>query len=647
MTVLTRTLMMRLTLLLLMLTLAGCQSTEQPKPSLSKQILSTQDPGLFADRADVYSFANHKQVRATHIDLDLRIKFKQKILDGSVLISWERLDPEVKQIHLDINGLKIKRAVAENNSKNPKLIWRIGQTIEGMGSELIIDLPQDGSAIRVYYETQPEASGLQWLDPALTSGKQHPYLFSQSQSIHARSWIPMQDTPSVRVTYTARIAVKPGLRVVMSADNNQQQATDGVHSFDMPQPIPVYLLAIAAGDIDLQQISEHVTIYAEPQWLAPAAHEFAETEAMITATEQLYGPYLWGQYDLLVLPPSFPFGGMENPKLSFITPTVIAGDRSLDSLIAHELAHSWSGNLVTNDLWEDAWLNEGFTSYIESRIVEAVHGRPRMLMEAALAYQSLQAELAELPAAFQSLVAQSKTPNPDDYFSAVTYDKGRFFLEWMEQQVGREAFDAFLNQYFKNFAFQSINTEQFVSYLQQHLHTQHPEQLPMSAIRQWLYQPGVPGFFNPPVTERFALIDRQVQAWQTGQQPLSALDTSQWITQEWLHFLRALPDNLSTAQLLELDDNFALTQRQNSEIAHDWLLISIRHHYEPAYARLIDYLNNIGRVKLIKPLYEALMADESLNNLGRQIYQKARSGYHPIATVQLDQIVGLPTAGQD
>ncbi|MFC3192986.1 M1 family metallopeptidase [Marinicella sediminis] len=630
---------MRLITLLLLALLAGCQSTQQTKSSLSDQILSTQDPKLVTNRPDVYSFSNHRQVKATHIDLNLSISFRHRTLDGYVLIHYDRIDPDAKQIHLDIKDLKIKRAEANSNSKNPKLLWRTGQTIEGMGTELIVDLPADNSAIKLYYQTQPAASGLQWLKPSQTSGKKHPYLFSQSQSIHARSWIPMQDTPSVRVTYTANIEVSPGLRVVMSADNNDQEATEGQFQFDMPQPIPVYLLAIAAGDIHHKKISEHVTIYSEPQWLAAAAHEFAETEAMITATEALYGPYLWGQYDLLILPPSFPFGGMENPKLSFITPTVIAGDRSLDSLIAHELAHSWSGNLVTNDLWEDAWLNEGFTSYIESRIVEAVHGRPRMRMEATLAYQALLDELTVLPRPFQSLFAQAKTPDPDDYFSAVSYDKGRFFLEWMEQQVGRQAFDTFLNDYFRQFAFQSINTQQFINHLKSRLLALHPNKLTIDQVNQWLFEPGMPAFFTPPVTERFNAIDRWVNQWLLQQVKLTNIPTENWTTQEWLHFLRALPDQLSLSQLQQLDQAFNLTARQNSEVAHDWLLISVRNHYQPAYPRLIEYLVSIGRVKLIKPLYEALVADPELQNLASHIYHKARPGYHPIATAQLDALV--------
>ncbi len=371
-----------LTILTLSL-LSACQKQIHTKTTFQA---STENP---LSRLDPHSFSRHDQVKVTHLDLDLKVKFKQQILEGFAILKYQRLDSLINQLVLDSRDLKIKRVEAMNDSKNNKLLWRMGRSIEGLGAELIIDLPQDNSPIKIHYETMPQASGLQWLSPQQTSGKKQPFLFSQSQAIHARSWIPIQDTPSIRVTYNATIRVKAEVKVVLSADNNDQQAVDGVHKFTMQQPIPPYLIAIAVGDLAMQQISEHVAIYAEPEVLAAAAYEFAATEDMITATEALYGPYRWGQYDLLILPPSFPFGGMENPKLSHITPTIIAGDRSLDSLIAHELAHSWSGNLVTNALWQDAWLNEGFTSYIEARIIDAIYGEERMKMEATLAYKAL------------------------------------------------------------------------------------------------------------------------------------------------------------------------------------------------------------------------------------------------------------------
>jgi len=589
---------------------------------------------------DPHSFSRYDQVKMTHLDLELKVKFKQHILEGFAVLHYQRINPSANQLVLDTRNLKVKRVEALNSIKKKKLTWRMGQNIKGLGTALIIDLPSNDSPIKIHYQTTPEASGLQWLTPQQTSGKKHPFLFSQSQAIHARSWIPIQDTPSVRITYNATIHVKSDVKVLLSADNNNQTAIDGTHTFTMQQPIPPYLIAIAVGDLAMQKISEHVTIYAEPAVLEAAAYEFATTEEMITATEALYGPYRWGQYDLLILPPSFPFGGMENPKLSHITPTIIAGDRSLDSLIAHELAHSWSGNLVTNALWKDAWLNEGFTSYIEARITEAVHGQDRMKMEATLIHQALLDAMQTLTNDQQKLVNPTPNADPDDYFSSVTYDKGRFFLEWIEQQVGRDAFDHFLNKYFDHYAFQSIQTNDFVAFLSQHLINDHKDKLNINQVNTWLNQPGLPQFFIPPKTQRFNNIDAQVKKWVSEQITTAQINSQNWTTQEWLHFLRALPKKLTIQQMQQLDQTFDFTARQNSEIAHDWLLISINNQYQTAYTRLIEYLSNIGRVKLIKPLYQALMNHPGTHNLAMNIYLKSRSGYHNIATKQIDVIVG-------
>lgn len=627
---------MRLSVFLLVI-LCGCQNHQTthktPNKTDNEKIITT------SQRPDPFSFSKPNQVKASHLELNLKIKFKQNILDGFVVVTYDVIDPSAKQLILDTRDLKIKRVESLNDSKYKKLNWRMGNQIAGMGTELSIDLPADLSPIKIFYETSPTASGLQWLKAEQTSTKKHPFLFSQSQAIHARSWIPLQDTPSVRVTYNATFETRPELKVLLSADNNEQDAVNGVSHFSMKQAIPAYLIAIAVGDLKRKQISKHVAIYAEADVLDAASYEFAATESMISATEAMYGPYRWGQYDLLILPPSFPFGGMENPKLSHITPTVIAGDRSLDSLIAHELAHSWSGNLVTNALWQDAWLNEGFTSYIESRIIEAIYGRDRMMMESTLTYQALMAEMNELPADSQKLINPSKTSDPDDYFSAVSYDKGRFFLEWMEHQVGRADFDQFLNNYFNHFAFKSLKTTDFVKFLQQHLLNSQPDKITMRQVNTWLNEPGLPDFFVPPTTHKFDAVDTKVIAWLNNKISASDIDAENWTTTEWLHFLRALPEQLSISQLAELDDVFKFNAQKNSEISHDWLLISIRNNYQTAYPKLIEYLTSIGRTKLIKPLYEAMMKKPELHNLARNIYQKARPGYHNIASAQLDLIV--------
>jgi len=622
---------MRLIALPLIILLSACHSLPNHKNTDD----SAQDSTL--SRPDPHSMANFEDVAINHLDLVLKTDFNDRQLKGHVVIHYKKLTPDVKYMVLDTRDLKIRRVFGVNNNKN--LSWKLGERQAPLGSPLHIKLPDDGQAIRIEYQTQPQATGLQWLNPVQTATGQHPYLFSQSQAIHARSWIPLQDTPAVRFTYQAQIEVPKGLRAVMSADNSPELNTEGIYHFTMPQAIPSYLMAIAVGDLAYKKISEHVAIFAELPFLEPAAYEFAKTEDMIDAAEELYGDYRWGDYDLLVLPPSFPFGGMENPRLSFITPTVIAGDRSLDSLIAHELAHSWSGNLVTNARWCDLWLNEGFTSYIEARITEKVHGQERMIMEAALNLQGLQKEMADLPEAEQRLSTCEVELDSEDVFSGVAYDKGRFFLEWMEKQVGRTEFDAFLNQYFDDFAFQSVTSKQFLTYLQDNLISKHPQKLPLSTVKEWIYGPGLPDVLYVPVTHKFETINDRIMNWQNDQIQLSDVHTEDWTTQEWLHFLRALPQPLNQKTMQQLDQAFGFNDSQNSEIAHDWLLLSIQNRYQVAYDRLINYLTSIGRMKLIVPLYKAMMETDDLQELAKRIYEKARAGYHPLAQQAVDPIV--------
>lgn len=593
--------------------------------------------------ADVHTFANLSEFRAQHADLSLRVDFGRKTLSGKVQLRLERLDPQADELILDTRDLDI-RSVALNLSAT-KLVpvdWRLGPRDEVLGQPLIIDVSAAGRARKftavIQYETSPGASGLQWLEPRQT-GDAHPFLFSQSQAIHARSWIPLQDSPQVRITYTARIFTPPDLVAVMSAVNDPGAARDGEYSFEMPQAIPSYLFAIGVGNLVFQPMSERTGVYALPAVVEAAATEFADTEAMLEIGESIYGPYRWGRYDLLILPPSFPFGGMENPRLSFITPTVIAGDRSLVSLIAHELAHSWSGNLVTNATWRDLWLNEGFTTYFTSRIMEAVYGEGRRRMEDVLGLQDLREDLATAAPADQSLVPDLTGRDPDAVFSDIPYEKGKLFLDFLEARFGRDRFDRFLHDYFDRFAFQSITTEQFVSYLDEHLLQTRPGRVTMEEVRQWIYGPGLPATAVLPESDAFDRVAAQSRRWLEGEIPASELQTGAWTVHEWRFFIDNLPVELSTAQLAELDRAFGLTSTGNAEIGLSWYKVAIRNNYQPAYPAIERYLISIGRRKLVRPLYIALMQTDEGREFARRVYTEARPGYHPITTASLDPIV--------
>jgi hypothetical protein len=433
----------------------------------------------------------------------------------------------------------------------------------------------------------------------------------------------------------------------MSASNPQQRSSDGVYRFEMPQAIPSYLIALAVGDLAFESLGEHTGVYAEPPVLESAAWELADTEAMLTRAEALYGSYRWERFDILVLPPSFPFGGMENPRLTFATPTIIAGDRSLVTLVAHELAHSWSGNLVTNATWEDLWLNEGFTVYFERRIMEELEGRQYSEMLAELGYQDLQATLEEYGAEdskTQLHLEVGQEDDPDEVFSDIAYEKGYFFLRTIEETVGRQRFDNFLRTYFDDFAFQSMDSDHFVAYLRQHLVSGDDSLEEALRIDEWIYEPGLPANISEPAPDAFSGVDEQLAALAAGSAP-AQLQTSGWTTHHWLHFLRNLPADSTANDLAKIDQAFAFTQAGNAEIKNEWLLLAIEHQYEPAYPSLERFLTSMGRIKFLAPLYRALAETEEGRERGLAIYQKARPLYHPLAKGAVDHILGWQQDG--
>jgi leukotriene-A4 hydrolase len=588
--------------------------------------------------ADQHSFSNPEQLRVRHLDLSLTVDFDNQQLIGSVVLDIEQVQSDAQELVLDTRDLIIAKVEAGDGENWSQVQFVVGERDPILGSALRISLPEGSPKVRINYATEPQSTGLQWLQPTQTAGGKLPYMYSQAQAIHARSFIPLQDSPAVRVTYSATIFTPPQLRAVMSAGNDPTAPLAGVYQFAMPQPIPSYLIALAAGDLHFKAMGERTGVYAEPSVLPAAAAEFADTESMLEKVELLYGKYRWDRYDLLILPPSFPWGGMENPRLSFITPTVIAGDKSLVGLIAHELAHSWSGNTVTNASWSDIWLNEGFTTYLTYRIMELQYGVERANMERLLGYQSLQRSLSELPAADQRLVPDLRGRDPDAGFTEIPYEKGALLVTELEQALGRPVFDEFLREYFDNFAFRSITTEQFLDFIAAVLVAEFPDKVSLQRINQWIENPGLPAGAPVPVSPAFDQVDVQRSLWLAGELAGADLDSAKWSVHEWLHFLNGMPQQLQLAQMTELDEVFSLTASSNSEIAHSWLLLAVRSHYQPAYPALRSYLLTIGRRKLILPLYKALLQDPADRAMALEIFAQARPGYQSVAVQSIDSL---------
>jgi leukotriene-A4 hydrolase len=625
---------------------------------------SAQAEDAIRPGVDYHSFANVSEFRVKHVALDLDVSFEKKELSGHVDLTVDRQSLNAGTLVLDTQDLDIRSVsmLPKFGGLPTPLTFRIGDEQKYLGRPLRIEMPAVGyvagsleeakrSIIRIDYRTRPQASGLQWLTPAQTHGKKHPYLFSQNESNHARSWIPLQDSPQVRATYSATINVPAGLIAVMSASHGPVDTKPSLrglaaYRFEMQEAIPSYLIAIAVGDIKFRGISARTGVYAEPGVLDAATREFADLERMVSVCEKLFGPYRWGRYDLLILPPSAPYGGMENPRLSFITPTVIAGDKSLVSLVAHELAHSWSGNLVTNATWRDFWLNEGFTVYLERRILETLYGERREKMEDALGLQSLRHDLAELDPPHQQLALDLRKDDPDDGVTDVAYEKGKLFLQFLESRFGREEMQAFLRSYFDHFAFQSIYTEQFLDYLRANLLPKKPGAVTEAQIQEWVYGPGIPSYAVLPSDAVFMPIDEAREAWLTDKLATDELPVKTWSTQEALRFLGNLPQPLPRGKAESLDKTFAFSKSGNAEIAMKWFIVAIRNRYDPAYPQIQRYLTTIGRRKLVRPLYEELMKTPEGTTFARATYARARPGYHPITATSIDLIV-TPQTGKN
>jgi aminopeptidase N len=587
-----------------------------------------------ADAVDALTYARPAEARVTHVSLDLDADFEAKRLGGTATLDIQSA-PGAREIVLDSRGLEI-RSVTDGRGR--ALPFAIGAADRAKGAPLTI---QHGGAkrIRLSYLSAPNAEALQWLNPAQTAGKRQPFLFSQGQAILNRSWIPTQDSPGVRQTWDARITAPEAVKVVMSGERltpDGEKAGNGrrAYRFRMDKPVAPYLIAIAAGDLAFQPLGPRSGVYAEPATIKAAAAELVDTERMIDAAEALYGPYRWGRYDMIVLPPAFPYGGMENPTLTFLTPTFIAGDRSLNGLVAHELAHSWSGNLVTNAVWSDSWLNEGFTSYFENRIMEALYGKRRASQEEALSFADIDTALKELGATAPG--TRLHDPSGADS-SGIVYDKGAAFLRTIERTVGRERFDTYLRSYFDRHAFQPMTSARFLTDLRANLVRDDAALERRLRLDEWVYQPGLPSNVARPDASAFAPVDAAVRAFNGGGRA-SAVPYAGWTTAERLRFLDALPRKLPLSRLTELDRAMNLTQSSNSETLFAWLQLALANRYEPAVPAAERFLLGMGRRKFVAPLFETLMAQGTWGRpIAQRLYAQARPTYHAVTTGTVDK----------
>ncbi|KIA98911.1 aminopeptidase [Flavobacterium sp. JRM] len=608
--------MKKLILATLFLTVIACQKKEQ-----------TEKVAVVTDE---HSYSKPELAVVKHLDLDIKVDFETQSITGKA--SW-KIDNVSKgnEIIFDENTLNITKVTLGNDEKETK--FKLGKEVEFHGKPLHITIEPNTTKVNIYYSTSKDAVALQWLTPAQTADKKKPFLFSQGESVWSRTWIPCQDSPSIRFTYNAKVTVPKDLMAVMSAVNPQKKNDTGVYTFKQDKAIPSYLMAIAVGDIEFQSIDDRTGVYAEPSMLKKSAWEFAELGKMVVAAEKLYGPYRWGRYDVLVLPPSFPYGGMENPNLTFLTPGVIAGDRSLTSLLAHELGHSWSGNLVTNATWDDIWLNEGFTTYVEHRIGEAIFGEKEFEMQNVIIRKELVDNVAEYGDTNPDtrLKVSLTGRNPDDGISMIPYVKGYAFLRVIENAVGREKFDVFIKNYFDAHAFKSITTDDFIKYYNENLIKGDKALADKIKAEDWIYKPGIPSNITPVSSADFDAIDKIQKSWrETGVKGLNKKITT---TAEKQHFIDNLPTDITAKEMEALDGEFNFTKGGNFVIKRQWFIPSIRYKYTAANPAIEQFLISSSRTGSVMMLYKEMAKTPEGKVWAKQIFDKAKSGYHA-TTVQ-------------
>jgi len=603
--------MKKLILATLFLTIIACQKKEQTEKATTV--------------TDEHSYSKPELAVVKHLDLDIKVDFDTQTISGKASWLIDNIS-KGKEIIFDENTLNITKVTLGDDEKETK--FELGKDTEFHGKPLHITIEPTTTKVNIYYSTTKEAVALQWLKPEQTADKKKPFLFSQGESVWSRTWIPCQDSPGIRFTYNAKVTVPKDLLAVMSAVNPQKKNDTGVYTFKQDKAIPSYLMAIAVGDIEFQSIDNRTGVYAEPSMLKKSAWEFAELGKMVNAAEKLYGPYRWGRYDVLVLPPSFPYGGMENPNLTFLTPGVIAGDRSLTSLLAHELGHSWSGNLVTNATWDDIWLNEGFTTYVEHRIGEAIFGEKEFEMQNVITRKELVDNVAEYgdTSPDTRLKVSLTGRNPDDGISMIPYVKGYAFLRVIENAVGREKFDVFIKNYFNAHAFKSITTEDFIKYYNENLIKGDKALADKIKAEDWIYKPGIPSNITSVSSVDFDAIDKIQKSWRTtGVKGLSKKITT---TTEKQHFIDHLPTDITPKEMEAIDTEFNFTKGGNFIIKRQWFVQAIMHQYKAANPAIEQFLIGISRTGSVMMLYKEMVKTPEGKVWAKQVFDKAKSGYH-------------------
>lgn len=636
---------------LLLSALCACKTENNPKATVTETIdVTTLDP---------HSYANFNEVQTRHLALELEVSFANRTIYG--IARHEINNKNARKAIFDINGPLIQKVTTGPKGKEQEADFVIGKMDHDsiLGQPLIVSISPSTKFINIYYKTGERCDAVEWIHH---DSPKDAFLYTQGQAILTRTWIPIQDAPSNRITYDATVKVAPNLMALMSANNPTSLNPIGKYSFKMEHPIPSYLIALTVGDIRYHAYSKRCGVYAPAHLISLARQEFIDLPQMISSVEKLYGPYAWGRYDIMVQHPSFPFGGMENPRLTFINPAIVAGDKSLVSVVAHELAHSWSGNLVTNETWNDFWINEGFTVYLEHRIMEELYGKEYSEMLSEIEWDELQQELIAIKQSKHpedaALFLHLKNRNPDDGMTSIAYVKGAYFLKTLEHVFGRKKMDQFLNEYFNQHRFQSMNTEKFIAFMQGNL---AGSKLSNFDYNRWIYQPGIPSNVVHTTSALLSTMKNLAKTTNQGIDIFAPVKKVKWITkkgskkkrkktyveqldpkafntQQWIMYFRSLNSNLSSENLKKMDEVAHFSQA-NSEVRFEWFLLNLRCENWSIEKDLQAFLASNGRRKYVLPLFNSIVRDKKRLKWAREVYQSAKGNYHSVTRHSVEKLL--------
>ena len=620
---------------------------------------------LKANPEDINTYSNFQEIIQKEVELDVSIDFDNKSMYGNIKTKYEIINKSLENIILDLHGPEILSVFLINEDfEKVDLDYKIydkNEDKEALGTPLVINLlslkEKDNKEyenifnkkeimISIEFKTNENCNGIQYLTKEQTRTKEYPFMFTQCEAILCRTLFPIQDTPSVKSIYKVKTAISPPLTFlfggILKSHYYDSTSKKKINYYEQNIPIPSYLVAFVAGELEYAKISKRCGVWTEKGLSSLAAKEFIDAEKYIEIAENyLNHPYEWKVYNILVLPFSFPFGGMENPNLTFVTPALLAGDRSMSNVIGHEISHSWTGNLVTNKNWKNFWVNEGFTKFMERKLDKILLGEEMSKLESIVGNNSLISAIKMYgeDSHFTSLSPDFSGIDPDDGFSTVPYEKGYQFLCYLEERVGEDNFKEIMGKYIEKYKYKSVDWTDFKSVYEEYVNNKYEGRNARKILNvidwnKWVTEKGFPSYkmeFKSKYTEE---VDNLINKFINKENNIENAKKifKGWHTNVKLVFLEKILKNLENFNesiILEIKKELNLVEEYNDDIKAIWYEITLEKGMNQEIENIMNFLKTHGRLKYLKPLYISWIKLD-FNN-AKTFFDENKIVYHPIA----------------